>query len=77
MKFLVFGKPPSGPPPTPEMMKAMSDALEASVAIFQDMKKKGKVECYYSVAGIPSGFFIVDVDSHEELDERISSIPIM
>lgn len=76
LKFLVFQKPLPLPPPTPEQSKMMAEALEASVKIFQDLKRHGKCECYYGVSGIPSGFAILDVDSHDELNEIISTAPI-
>lgn len=76
MKFLVLGKPVYGLPPTPELLKAQVEALEVTTAILQDLKKKGKIESYYSFAGIAGGFIIADADSHEELNEQISTLPI-
>ena len=76
MKFLVLEKPVYGLPPTPELLKAQLEALEASVAILQDLKKKGKAESYFGFAGIAGGFAIIDENSHEELNELIATLPI-
>ena len=76
MKFLIFQKQVLGPPPTPEQLSLNIQALEASAAIFQELKKKGKVESYYGVSGIPSGFAVVDVGSHDELNELLVDLPI-
>jgi muconolactone delta-isomerase len=72
----VFNKPIYGTPPTPEQWKGMLETLETSVARLQDLKKKGKVECYYGLSGIRGGFGIIDVESHEELDELITNLPV-
>ena len=76
MKFLIFEKQILGPPPTPEQQRLTVQALEASVAKLQEWKRNGKVESYYVVSGIPSGFAIVDVSSHDELNELIADLPI-
>ena len=76
MKFLIFQKQVLGPPPTPGQLKLNIQALEASAAIFQELKKKGKVESYYAVSGISSGFAVVDVGSHDELNELLVDLPI-
>ena len=76
MKFLLFMKPISGPPPTPEQLKLNAQALDASVAVMQKLKRQGKVESYYGISGIPSGFAVVDVSSHDELNELIMGLPI-
>jgi len=56
--------------------KTEHSSTEASAAIFQELKKKGKVESYYGVSGIPSGFAVVDVSSHNELNELLVNLPI-
>lgn len=75
-KLLIFQKQILGPPPTPEQLKLNTQALEASVARLQELKKKGKVESYYDVSGVPSGFAVVDVSSHDELNELLANLPI-
>ena len=75
-KLLIFQKQILGPPPTPEQLKLNTQALEASVARLQELKKKGKVESYYGVSGVPSGFAVVDVSSHDELNELLANLPI-
>jgi muconolactone delta-isomerase len=75
MKFLVLQKPRVGPPLTIEQLKASSEALEASVKILKEGKEKGKIECFYGIAG-GGGLGIVNVDSHEELSNRIQGLPI-
>lgn len=72
LKFLIFQKQVLGPPPTPEQLKLNIQALEASVATLQELKKKGKVESYYGVSGMPSGFDVVDASSRDELNELLA-----
>lgn len=70
MKFLITTKQTSMPPP--EMTFALMDAMDGWVA---ERRASGKLDSIWSFAGLSGGGGVVDVDSHEELDEIMSTFP--
>ncbi len=65
-----------GLPTPPDQTKAIVESLEASVQIFKNLERQGKLESVYGfVEG--GGCGIANVDSAEELNKILSSIPIM
>jgi len=70
MQFLVIAKPRSAPPL--EMTLPLIEAMEAWVA---QHRASGKAKALWSLAGYAGGGGVLDVDSHEELDEIMASFP--
>jgi len=71
MKFLVITVMKW--PAPPEILPALYQASQQWVA---ESKKSGKLDALYSIAGQPGGVGIVNVDSLEELNDRIQSYPL-
>ena len=70
MQFLVITKQAS--PPPPEMLVPMLDAMSAWVA---QHRASGKMIAIWSFAGTTGGGGVLDVESHEELDEIMARFP--
>lgn len=68
MRFLVVTKSRSPSPPNPEMVNAMSEWLDQH-------ERSGKMEQSWSFAGTIGGGGILNVDSHDELDEIMGGFP--
>jgi muconolactone delta-isomerase len=70
MRFLIMTN--SKIPLPPEMAPALFDAMLAWV---DGNTKSGKMEQAWSLAGLPGGGGILNVDSSEELDAIMTSMP--
>ena len=71
MKFLVMTTIKSQPPP--DMLPALHQASQQWAA---EARKSGKLDALYSISGQSGGMAIVNVDSLEELDDRIQAYPL-
>ena len=71
MKFLVMPIQKQTLPP--EMGLAL---IEATIQWKDQVKRSGKFDAIYSIAGQPGGLGIVNVDSLEELNDRIAEYPM-
>lgn len=60
-------------PPPPEILPALYQASQQWLA---GVKKSGKYDALFSIAGQPGGGGIFNVDSLEELDDRIKGYPM-
>ena len=70
MQFLIITKQSS--PPPPEMIVPLIEAMKAWVA---QGRSSGRLKSLWGFAGIPGGGGVVEVDSHEELDEIMVAFP--
>ena len=70
MQFLLITKQSS--PPPPEMAVPLIEAMEAWVARY---RATGQLTSIWGFAGLPGGGGVVDVGSHEELDEIMVAFP--
>jgi muconolactone delta-isomerase len=70
MQFLVITRQSS--PPPPEMLVPMIGAMEAWAS---QLRASGKAKAMWSFAGTNGGGGLLDVESHEELDEIMSRFP--
>jgi len=70
MQFLIITKPSS--PPPPEMVLPLIGAMEAWVA---QGRKDGTSKAIWSFAGTQGGGGILEVESHEQLDEIMAGFP--
>jgi muconolactone delta-isomerase len=68
MRFLILSQPKHPPPPSPEIFDATSEWINR-------WQGTGKMEQAFAYAGKPGGGGILDVESHEELDEIMSGFP--
>lgn len=59
----------------PEMMKKALALIPAEIEYGKALKEKGKVLASYTFAGRGEGFDIVNVGSHEELNEILAKCP--
>ncbi len=59
----------------PEMMKTMLAVVPAGIEYWKALKEKGKLLAHYTFVGKGEGFRILDVKSHEELNEIIAKDP--
>ncbi|MCP8307320.1 MAG: hypothetical protein H3Z53_09765 [archaeon] len=59
-----------------EMMKTVGLAvIPAGIEYWKALKEKGKLLAHYTFVGKSEGFRILDVESHEELNEIIAKDP--
>ena len=70
MQFLIVTKQSSAPPP--EMTLPLLQAMEAWLA---EHRSSGKMKSVWAFAGTVGGGGVLDVDSHEELDEIMLGFP--
>lgn len=70
MQFLVVTRQSAAPPV--EMMLPLMDAMDAWLA---QHRASGKIAQVWSFAGTGGGGGVVEVDSHEELDEIMGGFP--
>lgn len=71
MQFLVITRQ-SSPPPL-ELLPPLMEAMEGWVA---EQRAAGRVKSMWAFAGIPGGGGLVEVASHEELDEVMIGFPL-
>ncbi len=71
-KFLVIQK--QGPMPIP--MEALKKLIPAQFAFMNGLQKSGKMEAGYGLATEKGGCLILNVSSHEELQQIIDSNPM-
>lgn len=70
MQFLVITKQASAPPL--ELSLPLMQAMEGWVA---EQRAAGRVKAIWAFAGVPGGGGLVEVASHEELDELMIGFP--
>ena len=70
MQFLMISKQSS--PPPPEAVVPLIDAMEAWMA---QGRKDGTLKAAWSFAGTQGGGGILEVESHEQLDEIMAGFP--
>jgi muconolactone delta-isomerase len=70
MQFLVMTRQFS--PPPPEMIAPL---LEATQGWLAQHRASGKIKSAWAFAGTTNGAGVLDVDSHEELDEIVGAFP--
>ena len=70
MEFLIITR--QSTPPPPEMVVPL---LEASQDWVSEVRASGKVTGAWAFAGTQNGCGVLEVDSHEELDEIIGRFP--
>ena len=68
MRFLVLTTPKHPTPPTPALFDAMTEWVDAHTS-------SGKLEQTFAFAGRPGGGGLLNVESHEELDEIMTGFP--
>jgi len=76
MLFYVIGGPkgegpPPGPPP-PEFMELVVKEWQHVIGLME----QGKVAAAYAYIEKPGAFLVCDVESREELDEMLHSLPM-
>ena len=57
------------------LSRAMEGAITRTPAYAAQLERAGKVVARYHVAGAHGGVWIVDVDSHEELERLLGGMP--
>lgn len=62
-------------PMPPEMMKTALAVIPAEIEYGKALKEKGKLLAMYTFAGKSEGFGIMDVKSHEELNDILAKDP--
>jgi len=62
-------------PIPPEMMKTALAIIPAMIEYDKALKEKGKLLASYTFAGKGEGFNILDVKSHEELNDILAKGP--
>jgi len=70
MRFLIVTEGRN--PVPPEMAMRMMDMMDAWLA---EHRASGKLEAMWSFAGRPGGGGVLNVESHEELDEIMAGFP--
>jgi muconolactone delta-isomerase len=70
MQFLVITRQTT--PPPPDMLVPMFDAMRAWVA---EHRGSGAMTAAWAFAGTPGGGGVLEVDSHEHLDEIMTRFP--
>jgi muconolactone delta-isomerase len=71
MQFLVITRQTSAPPL--ELSLPLMQAMEGWVA---EQRASGRVKSMWAFAGAPGGGGLVEVSSHEELDELMIGFPL-
>ncbi len=71
MQFLVLTRQFSPPP-----IEMVAPLLEATQAWLARYRGSGKITSAWAVAGTPNGGGLLEVDSHEELDEIVGDFPL-
>jgi muconolactone delta-isomerase len=72
MQFLIITKQSS--PPPPQMILPLMDAFKAWLA---EHRGSGKLKSAWVFSGTPGGGGVLDVDSHEELDQIMKGYPLI
>lgn len=70
MRFLIVTKQAAAPPM--EMALPLMDAMDAWLA---EHRASGKVKQVWNFAGLTGGGGVLEVDSHEELDDIMAGFP--